>query len=372
MTSSLSTAPQREIDRLLLNMDKVSASDLHIKVGSPPIYRIHGVPQRVKGDPMTFDRVKGIISEALTEKQLKTLEEVGSVDFALGLPGVGRFRVNVFRQRGAISLCARRVNTEVPSFEQLLLPKAIARIPPMEDGLVLVVGVTGSGKSTTLAAIINEINRNQRVHILTIEDPIEYVYRDDKAFINQREVGADAPDFHTALRFALRQDPDVILVGETRDTETMETALWAAETGHLVLSTLHATNAMQTVARILEFFTIDRQPGIREIVSYTLRAVVAQRLVPGLKRELPRVPAVELMFVNAVIRKLIRDNEDAKIPEAIRAHARDGMQDFNLSLYRLVKEGYASEEAAVQRSPNPEQLSMLLKGMVLNADQQAL
>jgi len=362
----------KELERLLANMEKVGASDLHLKVGSPPIYRVHGTPQRIKGDPYSFARVKEAIYEIMKEHQIAALERDGSVDFALGLAGVGRFRVNIYHQRGAPSFCARRVNTSIPPFEQLLLPKAVERIPAFEDGLVLVVGVTGSGKSTTLAAIINQINHTRRCHILTIEDPIEYVYQDDKAFINQREIGIDAADFHQALRFALRQDPDVILVGEMRDVETVETALSAAETGHLVLGTLHATNALQTISRILEFFPPDRQNGIRQVLSYTLRAVVGQRLLPGLKKEFPRVPAVEMMFVNAVIRKHIADNEDLKIPEAIRSHARDGMQDFNMSLLRLVKDGYVDKDVAISRSSNPEQLAMQLKGMVANADAQTV
>jgi len=368
----MSDHPRKEIEKYLATMEKFSASDLHLKVASPPIFRVHGVPQRMKGDPLAADKLRVMVLEMLSEKQRTTLETTGSVDFAVGIPGSGRFRINIYQQRGTLSVAARRVSGEIPNFEQLLLPKPIARIPAYEEGLALVVGVTGAGKTTTLAAILNEINHTQRVHILTIEDPIEFIHRDDKAFINQREVGTDSPDFHTALRYSLRQDPDVILVGEIRDSETMETALWAAETGHLVFGTLHATNCMQSITRILEFFPLDRQPAIRQISSYTLRAVVAQRLVPGIRPENPRVPAIEIMFVNAVIRKIIAEGEDAKLADAIRAHVRDGMQDFNMSLYRLVKEGYVSEEIAIQRSANPEQLTMQLKGMVLNSDKQTI
>ncbi len=355
----------KELERLLANMHKVGASDLHLKVGSPPIYRVHGTPQRIKGEPYDFKRVKRVIHEIMTEKQVESLETEGAVDFAYGIAGVGRFRVNIYRQRGATSFCARMVNTTIPPFEKLMLPKSIERIPQFTDGLVLVVGVTGSGKSTTLASIINRINHTRKAHILTIEDPIEYVYQDDKSFVNQREIGIDAADFNQALRYALRQDPDVILVGEMRDVETVETALSAAETGHLVLGTLHATNALQTISRILEFFPPDRQQSIRQVLSYTLRVVVGQRLLPGLKKEFPRVPAVEIMFVNPVIRKYIADNEDVKIPEAIRKHEKDGMQDFNMSMLMLVNEGYVAREIALERSPNPEQLAMRLKGMVV-------
>ncbi|MBN2713755.1 MAG: PilT/PilU family type 4a pilus ATPase [Planctomycetes bacterium] len=362
----------KELEKLLANMEKVGASDLHLKVGSPAIYRVHGTPQRLKGEPYTFGRLNDVIFEVMTPEQQENFKKNGSLDFALGVAGVGRFRVNVFMQRGAMSFCARRVNTDIPDFDSLMLPKAINRIPAMEDGLVLVVGVTGSGKSTTLASIINKINQSRRAHILTIEDPIEYVYRDDKSFINQREVGTDVGDFHSALKYALRQDPDVILVGEMRDIQTVETAISAAETGHLVLGTLHATNALQTVSRILEFFGPDRQPGIRQVLSYTLRAIVGQRLLPGATKEHPRVPAVEIMFVNSVIRKYLADGEDFKIPDAIRADAQGGMQDFNMSLYKLVNSGLVSKEHALERSPNPEQLEMQLKGMVLNTDKSAM
>lgn len=361
-----------ELQRLLINMERVGASDLHLKVGAPPIYRIHGTPQRIKGDPLSFERTRQIIYELLNEKQTEQYEREGSVDFAHGIAGTGRFRVNVFCQRGAPSFVARRVNTEIPDFEQLLLPKAINRIPAFDDGLVLMIGITGSGKSTTLASLINKINHTRRCHILTIEDPIEYVYRDEKSFINQREIGTDAENFHSALRYALRQDPDVILVGEMRDAETVETAISAAETGHLVFGTLHATNALQTISRMLEFFPTDRQPGIRQVLSYSLRAVVGQRLLPGATKEKPRVPAVELMFVNAVIRKHIADGEDYKIGDAIRSDAQGGMQDFNMSLYKLVQQGLITKDAAMERSPNPEQLDMQLKGMVLNTDQRAM
>ncbi len=365
-------AQVKELEKLLANMEKVGASDLHLKVGSPPIYRVHGQAQRLKGDPLSFPRVKEMIYELLSPDQARTLETTGGVDMAVSIPGAGRFRANVFIQRGAPSFCARRVNSEIPSFENLLLPKPINRLPATDDGLVLVVGMTGSGKSTTLAAIIQRINQSRRSHILTIEDPIEYVYRDDKCFINQREIGIDTPDFPTALKYAMRQDPDVILIGEMRDQETVETALAAAETGHLVLATLHAQNAMQTIARILDFFPSERQSAIRQMLAYTLRAIIAQRLLPGIKPENPRVPAVELCFINPVVRKFIASGEDNRIPEAIRNAAQDGMQDFNMSLYRLAKAGYISEEVALERSPNPEQLAMQFKGMVLNQDKGTL
>ncbi len=357
-----------EVNELLSKMEKLSASDLHIKAGAPPIYRVNGTPQRLKTDPYTNEQTETIIREVMKERDVESLEREGAADFAIGLKGVGRFRVAVYRQRGALSLSARRVNPNPPTFEQILMPPAIGRIADYEDGIILAVGPTGCGKSTTLAAIINHINQNRRCHIITIEDPIEYFFHDDRAFVNQREIGIDCPAFHTALRYALRADPDVIFIGEMRDTDTVETAIGAAETGHLVLGTLHASNAMQSIPRMLQFFVPERQPAMRKILSGVLRAVIAQRLVKGTRPEHPRVPAVELMWNNAVIRNHIYDDEDNRIPETMRAYSKDGMQDFNMSLYRLAGEGYITEKVAIQYSPNPEQLKMMFKGMVLNED----
>ena len=368
MSAEAAPAPM-EIEKLLANMEKVAASDLHLKAGSPPIYRINGIPQRIKANPLSNMQIGQMVENLLSPEQKSDLSGKGSVDFALSLPQIGRFRVNIFRQRGALSFCARRVRSAIPSIEELNLPKAIAKIPAIDDGLVLVAGATGSGKSSTLASLINRINTTRRCHILTIEDPIEFIYQDDKSFINQREIGLDAPDFHSALKYAMRQDPDVILVGEMRDSDTIETALAAGETGHLVFATLHANNAMQTLGRILDFFPGDRQSQLRQLLAFTLKAVVAQKLLPGTKPEIPRVPALELMFINPVIRRYIEEGEDAKIPESIRSFSKDGMQDFNMSLHGLIKQGLLSEEVALEHSPNPEQLRMHLKGLVLNQDQ---
>jgi len=313
-----------------------------------------------------------VTREIMSDRLRGIFEETGGADFAYSIPGQGRFRVNVFRQRGSVSLAARRVNTHIPTFEELLLPPVVERVCAFPDGMVLVVGMTGSGKSSTLAAIINQINRTEPVHILTIEDPIEYVYRDDKAFVNQREVGLDVPDFHTAMRYAVREDPDVILIGELRDAITVETAVSASETGHLVFSTIHSVSAAQTVARILEFFPPDRLLSVRHLLAAVLRAVFAQRLVKGVKPERPRVPAVEIMYVNGPIRKRIMDGEDDEIISEMRAYAKDGMQDFNMSLYRLVKDGWATEADALIVSPNPDQLKMQFRGMVLNVDAQSM
>ena len=359
---------QREIDKFFTAAWKNGASDLHIKVAEPPMFRIRGSIVRAKTPPLTFEQVRSLLFEIMGPKEKKELEDLGGADFAYGVKGVGRFRVNVFKQRGSLSLAARAVKTEIPTIEQLNLPAGVKVIPTYESGIVLVAGVTGSGKSTTLAALIQIINLNEALHVITLENPIEYLYTDAKAFINQREIGLDTPDFQNALRHALRQDPDVILVGEMRDPETFEAALMAAETGHLVFGTIHTGSAAQTIGRVLDFFPPERHHQIRQLLYFNLRAVVVQKLLKGLRPDIPRVPAIELMIVNPLIKKMIFDNEDKKIPDAIRAGKLEGMQDFNMSLCDLVKRGLISEQAALESSPNAEQLSMNLKGITLGSD----
>ena len=363
-----SGATAKEVDKYLTAAWKNNASDVHIKVGEPPLFRIRGTVVRAKMPPMMFDQVKAMFDEVMGPQQRKELEEIGGTDFAYSIKGVGRFRLNIFKQRGSLSMAARTVKTEVPTVEQLNLPPSVKILGGYESGLILVAGVTGSGKSTSLAAIIEIINQNQAVHIVTIENPIEYLYHDKKAFINQREIGIDVPDFHNGLRHVLRQDPDVILVGEMRDAETIEAALLAAETGHLVFGTIHCGSASQSIGRVLDYFPPNRHHQVRQMLYFNLKAVLVQKLLKGLKPEAPRIPAVELMLVNAAIKKMIFDTEDKKIPDAIRAGRQEGMQDFNQSLCDLVKRGYVSEADALETSPNPEQLSMNLKGITLGSD----
>lgn len=361
-------APQKEIDRLFAAVMKTGASDLHLKAGSPPLFRIQGQVVRAKSPPLSADQVRQLVKDLIGPKQEKDIEERGAADFAYGVRGIGRFRVNLFRQRGALSLAARRVQTEIPTIEQLNLPQGIKTVPAFDQGLVLVAGVTGSGKSTTLAATIQTINLTQPVHIVTIEDPIEYLYHDEKGFVNQREVGLDVPNFSDGLRSALREDPDVVLVGEMRDSETIETALMAAETGHLVFGTIHAGSAPQTIGRVLDYFPPERHHQIRQLLFFNLRAVVVQKLLKGARPQIPRVPAVELMIVNPAIKKLIFEGEDNKISDVIRSSRQEGMQDMNQSLVELVHRGLITEQIALENSLNPEQLAMNLKGIVLGSD----
>jgi twitching motility protein PilT len=360
----------REIDKYFVFAFKNNASDLHIKVGEPPLFRIKGSVVRAKMTPFTEEQVNALLEPMLGPKELRELEDRGGADFAINVNGVGRFRLNVYKQRGLYSMSARCVKTVVPTLDQLNLPPSLKIIPTYESGLVLVAGVTGAGKSTTLAALVQIINMTQAVHIITIENPIEYLYdkKDAKAFVDQREVGIDLPDFYNGLRQVLRQDPDVVLVGEMRDAETFEAALMAAETGHLVFGTIHAGSAAQSIGRILDYFPQTRHSQIRQMLHFNLRAVVVQKLVKGTMPEIPRVPAVEIMLCNPIIRKAIHENEDRKIADAIRAGRQEGMQDFNQSFCELVRRGLVSEQVALESSPNPEQLQMNLKGITLGSD----
>ena len=361
---------QRAIDKYFVFAFKNNASDLHIKVGEPPLFRIKGTIVRAKMAPFSEEQVNAMIHPILGPKELKELDERGGADFALNVRGIGRFRLNVYKQRGVLSMSARTVKTAIPTIDQLNLPPSLKIIPTYESGLVLVAGVTGAGKTTTLAALVQIINMTQAVHIVTIENPIEYLYdkKDSKAFVDQREVGIDLPDFYNGLRQVLRQDPDVILVGEMRDAETFEAALMAAETGHLVFGTIHSGSAAQTIGRVLDYFPQQRHHQIRQMLHFNLRAVVVQKLVKGTMPEIPRVPAVEIMLCNPGIKKAIHENEDRKIADAIRAGRQEGMQDFNQSFCELVRRGLVSEQVALENSPNPEQLQMNLKGITLGSD----
>lgn len=358
----------RAIDKYFTAAHRNNASDLHIKVGEPPLFRVKGSMVRAKLQPFTKEQVDALLLPLLRARELAELEERGGADFAIEVPDVGRFRINVYKQRGFYSMSARTVKTDIPTLEQLNLPPGLKIIPTYESGLVLVAGITGAGKSTTLAALIQLINTTQAVHIVTIENPIEYLYTDAKAFVDQREVGIDLPDFYNGLRQVLRQDPDVILVGEMRDAETFEAALMAAETGHLVFGTVHAGSAAQTIGRVLDYFPQARHNQIRQMLYFNLRAVVVQKLIKGALPEIPRIPAIEIMFCNPLVRKMIHENDDRKLPDAIRAGRQEGMQDFNQSFCDLVKRGLITEQSAMESSPNPDQLAMNLKGIMLGSD----
>lgn len=354
-----------EIHKILAQMSKLNSSDLHLKVNSPPIFRVHGEIKRSNSTPLTQESIKKLIFEVLSPFQQKRLEENGDLDFALEVEGMGRYRVNAFKQRNVYSLVARHIKSETPSLKDLLIPPCLSKVTSFNEGLVLVTGVTGSGKSTTINSIINNINNARNCHIITVEDPIEYIHKDNKAIINQREIGQDTVNFIGALKYALRQDPDVIFIGELRDKDTVETALMAAETGHLVLSTIHSATVSQTFSRILDFFPAERHDQIRTLLQYNLKAVVSQRLLRGITKEVPRVPAVEIMFSNGPVKKAIEEKKDEHIEDIMEGDKEDGMQTFNQSLIDLFNRKLISEEEAISRSPNPEAIKMNLRGIFL-------
>ncbi len=349
---------------------KSGASDIHLKAGLPPIYRIDGTLRPLPKAPrISPEQTEQITEEIMNDLQRERFETACEVDLAYGVPGLGRFRVNAFTQRGSISLVFRAIPFDIKNLDDLLLPPVIKKMAMANRGLILVTGATGSGKSTTLAALIDYINTNRKSHIVTIEDPIEFLHRDKKSIINQREVGSDTLGFQPALKSALRQDPDVILVGEMRDHETIETALTAAETGHLVLSTLHTIDATETVNRIISVFPPFQQRQMRIQLAAVLRGVISMRLVPKLDGK-GRVPAVEIMVASARVRQMIDDKEQTKLlPEAIQqGHESYGMQTFDQSLMALMKSKMISFEEALRQCSNPDDFKLKVSGVSSTSD----
>jgi twitching motility protein PilT len=332
---------------------ELGASDIHLKFGQPPVLRRDGdlglLPEHAPLYDSDLDTVLAAVAD-LAPAKLSHFHETGELDIAYTAIGLPRFRVNGFRQRGSISFAFRVIPNEVPSFEQLRLPKGVRRVADEHRGLVLVTGATGSGKTTTLAAVIDHINRTRRQHIVTIEDPIEILHSDQGCIVNQREVGLDTDSFLAAIRRVLRQDPDVILIGELRDAETAETALKAAESGHLVFSTMHTIDAAETIGRMIEFFPAEKQDQIRSILAGVLRGVVSQRLLP--RKQGGRVAAVEVMINNSRIADLIRDRKAEEIPDAIAEGQFFDMQTFSQALIELVVAGEVESEVAANASTN--------------------
>jgi twitching motility protein PilT len=336
--------------------------------------RLGGVLRQMQMPPLTVNDMERLMFPLLTPRQKTILEEEGGVDYAhivYDPDGTEtRFRVNLFRQRGRLSLVARRVSTSIPNFEGLGLPPVLGEICSVDQGIVILAGVTGSGKSTTIASMLNYVNSRERCHIVTIEDPIEFTFTDDKSIINQREVGIDVISWDVALKHAVRQDPDIILVGEMRDRDTFNAALHAAETGHLVFGTIHASSASSTISRILDLFPQDMHNALRQNLGFNLRAVIAQKLLPTTKEwkekhNQSRVPLCEIMRVNPIVRKLILTEEDVKLPQAIRMGKEEGMVDFTESLRQLVVAEKIERATAFECAPNPDLLKMALKGITL-------
>jgi twitching motility protein PilT len=357
--------PKKEpkIHKYLKYMVDIQASDLHFKSGARVHVRYKGELRPIKGPPLSAEEVEAIWFEIMTDQQKRQLAERGASDFAYQLGGSDRFRVNIFRQRGTLSVAARRVNKTILNFDQLCLPKSIYKITEYRQGLVLLAGITGSGKSTTIAAALDYINAHRACHIVTIEDPIEYLFEDKKALINQREVHIDVKDFGEALKYLMREDPDVVLVGEMRDAETFMAALNAAETGHLVFGTVHASGSAQTVTRVLDLLPEGSRDLVRQTLVFNLQAIICQKLLPCIKPGIARVPAVEIMFANPTIRKLIDEKREDEIGKVIRACQAEGMLDMNECLKNLVENEFIETSTAYAASPNPQELKMRLKGI---------
>jgi twitching motility protein PilT len=354
-----------ELNEILQVALRGGASDIHLKAGLPPMFRVDGnlVPLK-DARRLPPEEIARMAFSIMNDYQKEKFKAQNELDLAYGVPGLGRFRVNVFQQRGTIGVVLRVIPFKIATIEQLLLPKVLEKIAGEQRGLILVTGTTGSGKSTTLAAMVDHINSNETCHIMTIEDPIEFLVRDKRSIVNQREVGVDTMSFGQALKSALRQDPDVILVGEMRDAETIETALTAAETGHLVLSTLHTLDATETISRIIAAFPPHQQKQVRLQLGSVLRSVVSQRLVPRADGK-GRVAAVEVLVANSRVREMVEDKDRTKeIPTAIaQSYTTYGMQTFDQSLMLLFRQNVITYEEALRQSSNPDDFALRASGI---------
>jgi twitching motility protein PilT len=357
------------LSALLKAMVDKTASDIHLHVGIPPTLRVNGELFRAQMPAIAVADMTEMINAVMNEEQRAAFEKNREFDFAFGLPGVGRFRVNAFHQRGTPALAIRSIRTKIPAFSELNLPSVILDIAMKNRGLILVTGTTGSGKSTLLASMIDHINANASVNVITIEDPIEFLYRDNKSIIAQREVGIDSHRFANALRASFRQDPDVILIGEIRDKDTMETAMSAADTGHLVMSTLHTMNALETVSRIISFFPPHQHQQIRLVLSNVLVAVISLRLLLR-KDGKGRVPAAEIMINNAAVAEYLMDQEKSyRIFDAIcEGYTQYGSQSFDQSLLQLLRDDLITFHVARQNASNPDDFELKVKGVEGTSD----
>ncbi|WDI44105.1 type IV pilus twitching motility protein PilT [Bremerella sp. P1] len=362
----LSGDKEYEVDKIFRALVKLEGSDLHMKVGRPPIVRVNGTLKNLNRGPIDAEEMLRLLWPLLDERNTKIFQDNGGADFAHVVDVDGekwRFRVNMFTQLGNVGLVARRINNWIPNFEGLNIPPVMEELCKFDQGMVLLAGVTGSGKSTTIASMLNWINRHYSKHILTLEDPIEFVYTEDKCLINQREIGQDVKDFEIAMAHAVREDPDIILIGEMRDQETFLTAIHAAETGHLVFGTIHASSASSTIGRILDLFPEEMHGSIRSAIAFNMKGIVAQKLLKSIKPGVGRVPTVEIMTMNPTVQKLILEGKDSKLPDAIRIGKDDGMQDFTMSLKSLIDKELIDRETAFAVAPNVEALKMALKGI---------
>jgi twitching motility protein PilT len=352
-----------DIAQILIDAVGRRASDIVIKAGNSPLARINGelVKLYPEAPKLMPPDTEAMVRQLMPEYRIKEFENEQEADFAYAVPGLGRFRVNAFKQRGSASMVLRTIPIEAPTFENLKLPDVVRQLAEEDRGIVLVTGTTGSGKSTTLAAMVRHINATMRKHIVTIEDPIEYLYRDECSGINQREIGSDTASFKRALRRVLRQDPDVILIGEMRDDETVQTALSAAETGHLVFSTLHTADAAETVNRILEFYEPSQQTQARSMLAGTLKGVISQRLVPTTGGE-GRTAILEVLRMTGRVHDTIKEGEVSSLPDIIAEGSFYGMQSFDQALYQAVSEGRVEMETALAFATRPHDFKLLVQG----------
>ncbi len=356
------------INKYFMAAIKTRANDLHMKVGQPPKLRLYGELKKTTGEVMTKERMEELVFEILSPAQKESFLTKGTLDFAHEVGDKDRFRINIFRQRGMISLVARRVSAHVPPFEELHLPSILEKISNSNQGLVLVVGPTGCGKTTTIASMINYINHTRSCHIITIEDPIEYLFKEQKAIVSQREIGFDVQNFEEALTYLMRQDPDVVFIGEMRDAKTVAAGMRAAETGHLVFGTMHSANASQAVNRLLDLFSQTERDLVRQTLSLTIRAIISQVLLPCIKEDIDRIPAVEILLANPGVRKLISEGREGDLPSVIRSSQQEGMQDLTGNLCLLIQKGFIDPKDAYRYAPNTEELKMALKGIRTTAE----
>jgi twitching motility protein PilT len=362
-TLSEGSPKKPRLHTFLKTVGAVNGSDLHLKADVVPRVRVGGDLKTLKTEPLSNDEIDVMVREILSPAQLDEYNARGSIDIAYAMSRTERFRVNIFRQRGYTSLAARRINPRVPSYAELHLPDVLNKVATVEQGLILLCGITGSGKSTTIAAMIEQINESRSVHIVTVEDPIEYAYVDKKAFINQREVGLDCESYDLAVRSLMREDPDVIVIGEMRDRTTFTAAIQAAETGHLVFSTIHASSAPGAITRILELFPQDQHGQIRTAIATNLQAIIYQKLIPAIDPNVKRVPCIEVMLQSPNVRKYISESRESELTSVIRNERGTGMIDFNDMLAELVLTETVSNKEALLASPNPDELRMRMKGI---------
>ena len=359
-----------EIDKIFRLSIKHNGSDIHLQVDKPPILRIRGALKSLDMPPISEEDMIKLTFPMMDQRNLEIFHHDGGADFAKTVEQDGvpwRFRVNLRTQLGKVGMVARKIERSIPPFEKLYLPPVMEDLCKYDQGMVLLAGVTGSGKTTTIGSMLNWINQNYKKHILTIEDPIEFVYTGDKCLINQREIGQDVIDFHVAMKHAVREDPDIMLVGEMRDRDTFETAIHAAETGHLVFGTIHASSAPGTIGRILDLFPADMHGAIRASIGMNMKAIVGQKLLKTIVDQPSRVPIVEVMKFNPTVRKLVREEQDEKLAAAIRIGKDEGMQVFNDSLKYFIDKEFISRADAFEISPNPDELKMALKGIDVKA-----